>query len=402
MPSRPIVIQGQQAITPLDFITQPTVIIEGGKITALGSGIPHPEGAQVIDVGDRILAPGFIDNHVHGGMGHEFSEGAEAVQKLAAYRTSTGTTGILATLGGSTTLEGMLEPIRAVREVMREGTGGAEILGIHMEGPYLSPRKPGVNPIELMRPLDITEVEAMQAASDGNVRLISVAPDEEGGMAFIHALPEMGIVASIAHSDTDYDTILQAIEAGATYTTHTYNGMRGFHHRDPGVVGAVLTSDRVFAELIADGVHVHPAAMDILVRCKGRDRVVLVTDNSSMAGLPDGIYPGFGDPRMGRRIEKKEGVLRSLETGSIAGSAMTFNQDVRNMVTLVGIPLPWAIQMASLNPARAVGLDAYKGSLEVGKDADLIVIDEDITVYLTMVRGQVVYRAEEPEILIED
>jgi len=388
MSSPPIVIQARQLISPLEVIAPGTAVIEGGKITALGSRVPIPEGAQVIDARDRILAPGFIDNHVHGALGHWFAEGPEAVRKIARFRASTGTTGFLPTLGGAATLEGMLEPIRMVREVMREGTGGAEILGIHMEGPYLSPRKPGVNPVDLMRPLDIAEVEAMQEAADGNIRLVSVAPDEEGGMAFIRSLRRMGIVVGIAHTDTDYETILQAVEAGATYAIHTYNGMRGLHHRAPGVVGAVLTCDQVFAELIADGVHVHPAAMDILVRCKGRDRVVLVTDNSAMAGMSDGIYQGFG----GQRIEKKEGVLRSLDTGSIAGSAMAFNEDVRNMVKLVGIPLPWAIQMASLNPARALGLDAHKGSLEVGKDADLIVIDEDVNVYLTMVRGRVVYQ----------
>ena len=387
MSSQPIVIQAQQLITPLEVIAQGTVVIEGGKITALGSGIEIPEGARVIDVGSKIVTPGFIDNHVHGAMGHWFAGGPEAVRKIARFRAPTGTTGFLPTLGGATSLEGMLEPIRMVREMMKEGTGGTEILGIHMEGAYLSPRKPGVNPVELMRPLDIAEVEAMQETAEGNIRLVSVAPDEEGGMAFIRGLRRMGIVASIAHTDTDYQTILRAVEAGATYTTHTYNGMRGLHHRAPGVVGAVLTCDQVFAELIADGVHVHPAAMDILVRCKRRDRVVLVTDNSPMAGMPDGIYDGFG----GQRIEKKEGTLRSLDTGSIAGSAMAFNEDVRNMVKLVGIPLPWAVQMASLNPARALGLDAHKGSLEVGKDADLIVIDQEVNVYLTMVRGRVVY-----------
>jgi N-acetylglucosamine-6-phosphate deacetylase len=290
----------------------------------------------------------------------------------------------------------MVEPVRMVREVMKAGTGGTDILGIHLEGAYLSPRKPGVNPVELMRPLDIAEVEAMQSAAEGNIRLVSVAPDEVGGMAFIRGLRSMDIVAGIAHTDTDYDTILKAIDAGATYSIHTYNGMRGMHHREPGVLGAILTSDNVFAELIADGVHVHPAAMDILVRCKGQNRVVLVTDNSSMIGMPDGMYEFHG----GGRVEKKEGTLRSLENGSIAGSAMAFNYDIRNMVQVVGLPLPWAIQMASLNPAIAVGLDARKGSLEVGKDADLILIDEDIDVHLTMVRGSVIYGKGEFEALV--
>jgi len=380
-------IRAKQLITPLESIARGSVVIEEGKITALGSDMPVPQGARVIDADDKLLAPGFIDNHVHGAMGHWFGEGPDEVREIARFRATTGTTGFLPTLGGATSLEGMVEPVRMVREVMKEGTGGTEILGIHMEGPYLSPRKPGVNPVELIRALDIAEVEAMQEAAEGNVQLISVAPDEEGGMAFIRSLRAMGIVAGIAHSDTDYGTILQAIGAGATYSIHTYNGMRGLHHREPGVVGAVLTHDGVYAELIADGVHVHPAAMDILVRCKGRDRVVLVTDNSSMVGMPDGIYGFFG----GRHIEKKEGTLRSLENGSIAGSAMTFDQDVRNMVKVVGIPLPWAVQMASLNPARAMGLDSDKGSLQVGKDADLILIDEDINIYLTMVQGRVVY-----------
>lgn len=387
MSPQPVVIRAKQLITPLESIAPGSVVIEGGKITALGPDVSVPQGTRVIEADDKLLAPGLIDNHVHGGMGHWFDEGPDEVREIARFRATTGTTGFLPTLGGATSLEGMVEPVRMVREVMKVGTGATEILGIHMEGPYLSPRKPGVNPVELIRALDIEEVAAMQKAAEGNIRLISVAPDEEGGMAFIRDLRSMGIVAGIAHTDTDYDVILQAIDAGATYSIHTYNGMRGLHHREPGVVGAVLTSDDVFAELIADGVHVHPAAMDILVRCKGRDRVVLVTDNSSMVGMPDGIYGFFG----GRHIEKKEGTLRSLENGSIAGSAMTFDEDVRNMVKMVGIPLPWAIQMATLNPARAVGLDDQKGSLKVGKDADLILIDEDVNVYMTMVQGRVVY-----------
>lgn len=398
MSPRPIVIRAKQLITPLESVAPGVVVIEGVKITALGSDIPVPHGAQVIEADDKLLVPGFIDNHVHGAVGHWFGEGPEEVREIARFRASTGTTGFLPTLGGATSLEGMVEPVRMIREVMKEGTGGTEVLGIHMEGPYLSPRKPGVNPVELIRALDIAEAEAMQEAAEGNVRLISVAPDEEGGMAFIRGLRTMGIVAGIAHTDTDYETILQAIEAGATYAIHTYNAMRGLHHRAPGVLGAVLTRDDVFAELIADRVHVHPAAMDILVRCKGRDRVVLVTDNSSPVGMPDGIYGFFG----GRRIEKKEGTLRSLDNGSIAGSAMTFDQDVRNMVKVVGVPLSWALQMASLNPARALGLDCHKGSVEVGKDADLILIDEDISVHLTMVRGRVVYGRGELAVLKEN
>ena len=389
MPSQPIVIHAGQIITPLRTIRQGTLVIDRGRIAAL-SGTAVPDSAHVIDARDKIVAPGFIDNHVHGAIGHSFAEGPEAVRAIAHFRASTGTTGFLPTLGGATTLEGLLRPIRIVRQVMKEGTGGTQILGIHNEGAYLSPRKPGVNPVELMRPLDIREVDAMQEAAEGSIRLVSVAPDEKGGLDFIRGLRSMGIVASIAHTDTDYETILQAVNAGATYATHTYNGMRGLHHRDPGVVGAILTCDQIFAELIADGVHVHPPAMDILMRCKGRDRVVLVTDNSPMAGTPDGVYQGFG----GQQIEKKAGVLRSLDTGSIAGSAMAFNEDVDNMVKWVGIPLPQAIQLASLNPARALGLDAHKGSLEVGKDADLIIIDENVNVYLTMVHGEIVYQAE--------
>ena len=216
MSPQPVMIRAKQLITPLESIARGSVVIEGGKITALGTDMPVPQGAQVIGADDELLAPGFIDNHVHGAMGHWFGDGPDEVREIARFRATTGTTGFLPTLGGATSLDGMIEPVRMVREMMKEGTGGTEILGIHMEGPYLSPRKPGVNPVELMRALDIGEVEAMQEASEGNIRLISVAPDEEGGMAFIRSLREMGIVAGIAHSDTDYETILRAIEAGAT------------------------------------------------------------------------------------------------------------------------------------------------------------------------------------------
>ena len=417
-----LAICARRAITPLQTISPATLLVENGTIVAVGSPtqVPVPGGAAVIDVGDRTVAPGFIDTHIHGRDGACFGEDADTAAALCRSAASTGVTGLLPTLSSllpvQYTLEMILERIRTVRRVMtqatplrplappcedrgppktgdyrRQGTtaGGAEILGIHMEGPYLSGDGSaiGAQLAQNLRRPSVEELHRMVEASAGTIRKMSIAPELDGALDMIREMDRLGIVPCAAHSTASYEQAMAAVQAGLCCATHVFNGMSLFHHRKPGLVGAILCSDRIHAELIADGQHVSAPAMQVLLRCKGVDGIHLVTDNTLWAGMPNGTY------RDGERTIVKEDERVSVAGGTLIGSVAPMNRCVRNMVLMVGCLLAEAVQMATLNPARLIGVDDRKGSLEVGKDADLVVIDDDINVHMTMVRGREVYRA---------
>jgi len=230
------------------------------------------------------------------------------------------------------------------------------------------------------------EIEELWAASNRAVKIVTLAPELEGSKMLIEKLRESGIVASIGHSNATYIQTVDAMKRGVRHATHMFNRMSGFDPREPGVVGAVLVHDELTAELICDGIHVHPAAMNLLTRVKGPERVVLVTDAIRAAGMPDGEYM-LGE----QSIIVKDGVSR-LESGDFAGSTLTMDRAVRNIMRLVETPLQTAVKMATINPAAVVNVDENKGSLESGKDADIVIIDDEINVYLTIVKGKILYR----------
>jgi len=390
-----LALKTHRLITPLQDLRDAVVLVEGEKIVSVGrqDNIPIPDGAEVIDAGDKIMVPGFIDLHHHGAVGSYAAEGAEAVKKIGQYLVKTGTTAWLPTVWLPT--DDTLENLRAVVTAKQEGTGGADVIGLHMEGPFLAPKGiPGFEAEDkgLRRP-SIKQFMQFVEAAEGNLKLMGITPELDGALELIRQMRRVGVVPAVAHTKATYEQFMRAVEAGVRHTTHTYNVMTGMHHRRPGVVGGVLTCDQVTAELIADGYHVSPVAMDILVRCKGVDKVALITDNVPLAGLPDGIYEMFG-----QRIVKKDGISR-LEgstpgiDGTMAGSEWPMNHNIYNLMDLVGVSLPHAIRMATLTPATIIGCDGYKGSIEPGKDADLVVIDEKMQVYLTMVKGKVVFKA---------
>jgi len=390
-----LAIKTHRLITPLQDLRDAVVLIEGEKIVSVGrqDNIPIPDGAEVIDAGDKIVAPGLIDLHHHGAVGSYAAESAEAVKKISQYLVKTGTTGWLPTVWLPT--DDTLEDLRAVVTAKQEGTGGADVIGLHMEGPFLAPKGiPGFEAEDkgLRRP-SIKQFMQFVEAAEGNLKLMGITPELDGALELIREMRRVGVIPAVAHTKATYEQFMRAVEAGVRHTTHAYNVMTGMHHRRPGVVGGVLTCDQVTAELIADGYHVSPVAMDILVRCKGVDKVALITDNVPLAGLPDGIYEMFG-----QRIVKKDGISR-LEgstpgiDGTMAGSEWPLNQNIHNLMDLVGVSLPHAIRMATLTPATIIGVNGYKGSIEPGKDADLVVIDEKMQVYLTMVKGKVVFKA---------
>jgi N-acetylglucosamine-6-phosphate deacetylase len=392
-----IAIQAGQIPTPLKSISPGVILIEGRRIVDVGhpGEVPLPAGTEIRDFQDKVVVPGFIDTHTHGRDGDYFGEDKEATGRLCRNITRTGVTSLLPTLASLMpihyTLAMMLERIDTVRQVMAQDAGGAEILGMHLEGPFLSSADTarGSQLVVNLRKASVRELQQMAEAAEGTIRKMSIAPELEGALDVIREMIKLNIVPCAGHSTATYEQAMEAVHAGLCCGTHVFNGMIPFHHRRPGLLGAVLTCDRINAELIADGQHVSAAAMKLLLRCKGVDGVHLITDNTIWAGMANGTYQD-GD----RSIVKEESRAYVLG-GTLVGSVAPMNLCVGNMVRFVGCSLGEAVKMASLNPAVVVGEADRKGSLERGKDADLVVVDEEVEVYVTMVKGQEVYRAGE-------
>jgi len=383
------VIKNGTVITPSRTIKNGVVIFEDGKITAVGgeSDVKMPKGAKVMDASGKTVAPGFIDIHIHGGGGRAVMEGSyEAINEIAKFVASHGTTAFLPTTV-SAPRDDLLKAVRAVKKAMERGTEGAEVLGAHLEGPFINPEKRGAHDAEYVRLPSPNEIKELLEAASHTVKIVTLAPEVNGSKELIKELRKHGIVASVGHSNATYREAVDAVKLGVTHAAHAFNEMRSFHQREPGVLGTVLVHDELTAELISDNIHVHPVAMKLLVRTKGTDKVVLVTDAIQAAGMPDGKY------KLGKQdVIVKKGVCR-LESGELAGSTLTMDNAVRNTMKSVGISLRTAIKMATTNPTVAISVDKNKGSLEPGKDADIAIIDDEVNVYMTIVKGKVVHKA---------
>jgi N-acetylglucosamine-6-phosphate deacetylase len=390
-----IVIHAGQVLTPLKRISPGTILIEGEKILAVGypTEVQIPPGTPVIDAAERIVVPGFIDTHIHGRDGSYFGEDPENSAELCRNIANTGVTSLLPTLASlfptQDTLEIILSRIETLRQAMKRGTGGAEILGIHMEGPYLSSADTarGSQLVANLREPSVGELHQMVEAAEGTIRKMSIAPELPGALDMIREMIKLNIVPCAAHSTATYEQAMESVQAGLCCATHVFNGMIPLHHRKPGLLGAVLTCDELHAELIADGQHVSEVAMKILVRCKGVDRIHLITDNTSWAGMPNGTYED-GD----RTIVKEDERVYAVN-GTLVGSVAAMNFCVSNVIRSLGLSLSEAVQMASLNPAVLIGMEDRKGSLAPGKDADLVVLNDDLEVVMTMVKGEEIYHA---------
>jgi N-acetylglucosamine-6-phosphate deacetylase len=351
-----------------------------GAAPAFGAGL------QRLDARGFDLLPGFIDLHVHGADGHEAMDAdRDGLRAMARFYARHGVSGFLATTWTATG-DAILRALRCVAEAVGPVPGGAAILGAHVEGPYLNPDRCGAQDVRLIRRADLEEARAF--LDTGVVRLLALAPEFDENLALLDECVRRGVAVSAAHTDASYEQMSAAVRRGLRQSTHTFNAMRPLGHREPGTAGAALTFPEVACELIADNVHVHPAVIKLLFDVKGPGGVLLITDAVRVAGLPEGDYR-LDD----RTVTVRDGAVR-LANGSLAGSTLTMDRALRNARAATGRPLGELWPATSLNAARAIGLSAAKGSLEVGKDADLVLLDAEGQVALTVVGGEVVYQRE--------
>ncbi|MGE5574465.1 MAG: N-acetylglucosamine-6-phosphate deacetylase [Bacteroidota bacterium] len=387
---RGVLLKGGTVLSSAGPICEGVVLIEERRIAYVGKGsqLGNPSGDYLeVDAPDGFIVPGFVDIHVHGAQGHDTMDGTyEALNSMSEALVEYGVTSFLPTTV-TEDQHSLREAARAVAEACRCGTAGAEVLGMHLEGPFINVKHKGAQNPKHIRLPDTSELEDIMRLSGDRVRLVTLAPEMPGALEAVAWLADHGVTASVGHSDATLDDVEKAMFYGLRHVTHTFNGMRGFHHREPGVVGAALAIRDIDAEVIADMVHVHPAAIRTLVASKGVGRVILITDAISATGMPDGEYE-LG----GLQVTVAGGVAR-LREGNLAGSTLTMIQAIRNMVSHVGVTLDDAIQMATINPARAIGVERNKGSLTVGKDGDVVVLDDGLNVHTTVVQGEVVYQA---------
>jgi N-acetylglucosamine-6-phosphate deacetylase len=370
-------------ITPKEEIPDGIVTVEGEKIKHVGRW-KEDQYERLLDLRGCYVAPGLVDIHVHGGGGHDAMD-PKGLGGLSRFLAEGGVTSFLPTTH-TAPHEELLEAAEGIGRGIKGGESGAIFLGIHMEGPYISPEMCGAQNAAYVRAPDTGEMEEVNQASGGRLRVVTLAPEAEGALEAIRWLASRGVVPAAGHTDSNYETMGEAIDAGLCHASHVFNMMRPFHHREPGAAGAALADDRVTVELIADGFHLHPATLRIASRVKGPGKVALVSDSIPPAGLPEG-EGAFG----GLKITISEG--RSLlESGRLAGSTITLSDAVRNMVRLAGASLPEAVEMASTTPARIAGVSGSKGRLAPGMDADITVLNGDFIPALTVVGGEIVYR----------
>ena len=383
------VFTASRLYTPLEEIASPWLVVEDGQIVEVSSRLGKEAGsATLVDYGDAVLAPGFFDIHIHGGTGLDVMRASSAeLPRLGKFLTTHGVTGYFPTTVAApldvtcAVLERLADAIEAAQNDDGDASPQARPIGIHLEGPFLSHKRRGVHPPEYLVEPTLPIFERLWQAARGHVRMMTIAPETPGAMEVITEAARRNVCVSIGHSDAELPIAQAAVKAGARHATHTFNAMRPLDHRDPGIIGEVLTDDRLSADIIVDGIHVAPSVVQLFLQAKGNERAVLITDAISATGMPDGRY------QLGPiQVDVKDGKCTS--GGSLAGSVLTMDRAVRNVTQFSRWSLKDAVRAATLNPARAVGLVGQHGALAKGADADFVVLSLTGEVLKTVVRGR--------------
>ncbi|WP_017726075.1 N-acetylglucosamine-6-phosphate deacetylase [Halalkalibacterium ligniniphilum] len=365
-----------------------------GKIAEIGSASDlsdHDDHEWMILSPSFHLIPGMIDVHIHGAAGADTMDAtAEALQTMANALPKEGTTSFLATTITQST-EAIEQALENAAQFIEEGqsAGEAEVLGIHLEGPFISAKRAGAQPPDHIKNPDLQLFKKWQQLAKGKIKLVTLAPERSGGLALVHYLKETGVTASIGHSDATYQEVEEAIKAGAAHVTHLFNGMRGLHHREPGAAGAALLKDELLVEIIADGIHVIPEMIQLAYKQKTSERLILITDAIRAKCLKNGTYDLGGQEV---RVEAGEATLGD---GTLAGSMLKMKDAAKNIQSYTNATLSDIIKMTSVNAAKQLNVFDRKGSIAIGKDADFVIVDEAFDVVMTFCRGKLAYERKE-------
>lgn len=363
------------------IFTKKDVLIDGGRICAVAENI-DAEGAEAVNVEGRYIVPGFIDIHTHGAVGVDVNGAdAEGLEKICRFQAAQGTTSWL----GSILTDTRVQTLACIEEYKKWKTiehKGADLMGIHLEGPYLCPHYKGAMPEHLLQKPNMEQLKEYQEAAQGDIRYITVSPEVEGIPDFIPEMKKLGMTVAIGHSGADYETARTCIANGAMASTHTGNAMKLLHQHFPSIWGAVMEDDNLYCEIICDGRHLHPGTIRLIIKTKGLERVIAVTDSIMATGLPDGDYKlGVND------VVVVDGDARLKSGGSRAGSTLTTGKALLNLLEFTGKSLPDILPLLTENPAKLIGVYNRIGSIEVGKDADLVLLGKEHQIVSTYVKG---------------
>lgn len=383
-----VVLTSATVITPYSAISDGAILVSNGKIQEISSSPTtfRESNAEIIDCSGTILIPGFIDIHTHGGMGYDFTDGNfVAFENLSNFYFTRGVTSLLATLS-PLNHEDLGVAVSMISEYIYTNYKYTNIIGIHLEGPYLNPEFVGGNNPDFLEPADVDSFVNIMKMSRGFIRLITVAPEIPGINGIINAAVRAGVRVSAGHSSANAETFQHSISLGVNQVTHLFNGMPQLHHRSPNILSEALIDDRVFVQVIPDGVHIHPSVLKLVFKAKGADRFVSITDSIRATCLSDGEYDSAG-----RKVFVQNGEVRTAE-GVIAGSTLTMDRAFKFLVKRLGVSFIEAAKMTSLNAARSIGIDNSTGSIELGKEADIVGLDvKNFDVAFVMKKGIVRY-----------
>ncbi|MEC3757956.1 N-acetylglucosamine-6-phosphate deacetylase [Bacillus halotolerans] len=390
-----LLLSGISIVTENEVIKNGYVGVKDGKISAVSTERPKEQYSKEIQgPKDAVLLPGMIDIHIHGGYGADTMDASfSALDAMSSRLPEEGTTSFLATT--ITQEHGQISQAlvnaRDWKSAEESSSLGAELIGIHLEGPFVSPKRAGAQPKEWIRPSDLALFKKWQQEAGGLIKIVTLAPEEDQQFELIRYLKDESIIASMGHTDADSALLLEAFEAGASHMTHLYNAMSQFHHREPGVIGTALAHEGYVTELIADGIHSHPLAAKLAFLAKGSSKLILITDSMRAKGLKDGVYE-FG----GQSVTVK-GKTALLPDGTLAGSILKMNEGARHMRAFTNCSWTDIANITSANAAKQLGIFDRKGSITEGKDADLVIVSSECEVLLTVCRGNIAFTSKEAD-----